>query len=381
MIFGILMLTAWVKATNVVILNDLHLDPFFDPMVATQNDCRSITPFKSLGLEGFDYAPYGRYGCDVPTELISMFMRKIKELAFEPDVILVSGDYTAHDIAAKKGVAHDNYSVLKATIADCFGQYIGPLFPNSVILPAIGNNDAKWHYQFPLTQDESDEYYGFLYDLWFNQMPTNNNYTKKDEIKETFIKGGYFTYEYSEDLTFMVINSLYFSVKNAQYNSTVSLEQLDWIENTLKNAPTNKKFILNMHVFPGMYNPGERQQFWVDSFNNRFDDIMRQYGGKVILLNGAHTHISDIRASYKIANATSLKRLLKGENEVKVPYYNNFVSPSFSPFYLNNPGFTSFNLDNNTIHNVTTHFLELDLTYSVRYVYLQMSLLIFVLCT
>ena len=44
------------------------------------------------------------------------------------------------------------------------------------------------------------------------------------------MKGGYFIYEHNTNLTFIAVNSLYFSVKNEKYNSTVSREQLEWVE-------------------------------------------------------------------------------------------------------------------------------------------------------
>lgn len=351
-------------ATKVVIINDLHLDPFFDPHVSVQDDCRGPNPFRLMNIKDSDFAPYGRYGCDVSTTLINLFMGRIKEVAGDADVIVVSGDYTAHDIAAKRGRANANYAMLKSIINQCFTQYMGPLFPKAVVVPAIGNNDVKFHYEFPTTEEDREDYYGFLYNLWFEQMDANRNYTKKDEVRKTLMNGGYFVYEHSETLSFMAINSLYFSVKNVQFNSSVSHEQLDWIESTLRDSEENRKFILNMHVFPGMYNPGERQQFWLDEFTNRFDDIMRKYGDKVLLMNGAHTHISDVRASWEYVNSTSIKNLLKGQTVEKRPYYANFVSPSFSPYYLNNPGFTTFNVDDGRIWNVTTHFMQLDKTYS-----------------
>ena len=82
------------------------------------------------------------------------------------------------------------------------------MFPNSVVIPTIGNNDVKFHYEFPLTEADSNEYYGFLYDLWWNKIPGNANYTKKNEINATMLKGGFFTYEYNANLTFIAVNSL-----------------------------------------------------------------------------------------------------------------------------------------------------------------------------
>jgi hypothetical protein len=290
-------------------------------------------------------------------------MGKVKEVAGDADIMLVSGDYTAHDISAKREVADPKYSLLRSAITACFAQYIDPFFVNTTILAAIGNNDVEFHYEYPRTHKSSDYYYSFLYNLWWNDLETNSKYSKKEEIKETMMKGGYFRYDHSDYVSFLTLNSLYWSIKNEMYNSSQSYEQLTWIENQFEQSEENRKFIVNMHIFPGMYNPGVRQQFFIEEFNNMFDDLMRKYGDKVIMLNGAHTHIADIRASWM--EQDSVEHLLKGE-ATKKGYYTNFVSPSFSPYFLNNPGFTTFDLDDEThkITNIETTFLELEKTYN-----------------
>ena len=47
---------------KVVVLNDLHLDPYFDLTESVQEDCRGPTPFHLTGIKNTDYAPFGRYG-------------------------------------------------------------------------------------------------------------------------------------------------------------------------------------------------------------------------------------------------------------------------------------------------------------------------------
>ena len=104
-------------ATRVAIINDLHLDPFFDPSATSQDDCRGPNPFKMLNIKETNMAPYGRYGCDVSPTLVNILLGKLKELGGDIDVVLVSGDYTGHDISAKRGVKEDNYPMLKSVIA------------------------------------------------------------------------------------------------------------------------------------------------------------------------------------------------------------------------------------------------------------------------
>ena len=93
---------------------------------------------------------------------------------------------------------------------------------------------------------------------------------------------------------------------------------------------------------------------------------MRKYSHKIILMNGAHTHISDIRGSWIRNEKATSKHFLKEMKSRLTPYYANFVSPSVSPYYLNNPGFITLTFENGTgkICNVTTYFLELDKTYN-----------------
>ena len=106
----------------------MHLDPYFDPAVTVQEDWRGPNPFKLLNIANSDLAPYGRYGCDTPPSLITMFMKKVRELSGDPDVILVSGDFATHDVAAKRGQAEPHYDILKSIITQDFNQYIGPMF-------------------------------------------------------------------------------------------------------------------------------------------------------------------------------------------------------------------------------------------------------------
>lgn len=361
----ILCFAATAFSLKVGVINDLHLDPFYDPSVDSGHDCRGLNPFKLKNLQDENnLAPFGRYGCDVSPTLINILFNQLQKVSGGLDVLLVSGDFTGHDISSKRGQSGPNYPMLKSVISACFAQYVDPSFPETIIIPAIGNNDAKFHYEFPTTDEESDDYYGFLYDLWWNQMGANTEYENKESVKETMMKGGFFRYDHSEKLSFISLNSLYWSVKNEKYNSSVSYEQLDWLEEQLRDSEDNRHFIVNMHIYPGMYNPGARQQFWLDEFTNRFDDMMQEYGHKIIMFNGAHTHIADVRASY-VEESGSVKDRINGRNTTRRGYFANFVSNAISPVYLNNPGFSMFEVeeDEARVHSISSHFLELDKTY------------------
>lgn len=96
-----------------------------------------------------------------------------------------------------------------------------------------------------------EEFYGDLFDLWFLQVPTNAKYQKLDEIRETFLEGGYYRFDISDKLSVISLNSIYFSVKNL-VDLDGAWKQLHWLKNKLKNSSPDHKFILQMHVFYGL---------------------------------------------------------------------------------------------------------------------------------
>jgi len=55
----------------------------------------------------------------------------------------MSGDYAAHGLSAYPN-QKDHYDRLKEVHTKLF-EYTKKKFPNTPIVPSIGNNDPKWH--------------------------------------------------------------------------------------------------------------------------------------------------------------------------------------------------------------------------------------------
>ena len=72
-------------------------------------------------------------------------------------------------------------------VASTFKKY----FPNTVLIPSLGNNDFFSHYQAP-SETDKQEYLNFVYDAFF----TNSTTTKPDS-KETFLYAGYYRIDIS----------------------------------------------------------------------------------------------------------------------------------------------------------------------------------------
>jgi len=338
------------------------------------------TPIQTVtGDISYQPSPYGHFGCDSPKKLVDLVMTKMKDIQPDTDIILVSGDYLAHGFSVDtKGQPH--YELLKQTIQYVFVDLLSSHFPNAIILPSIGNNDIKYHYLAPTQEDEASDYYNFFADVLFNQVPgnkklkldlldsilTNGNGTSivddKDSLAypnwaETFLSRGYFRYDHDFGpdgdgfyLSFISLNTLYYSLGAPFKQADIMKQQLDWLEQQLRTSEDDRKFVIYFHIFPGEFQVSAETYFWDDESTSRFSSIMDQYGDRISTLLGAHTHLADLRVNVQpptkdVPNPTSKVVLL--------------VTPSISPQHLNNPGFTVFTIENNVAKNAKFVFFEL----------------------
>jgi len=69
----------------------------------------------------------------------------------------------------------------------------------------FGNNDCKYHDNSP-PEDEKNEFYSFIYKLWFENHSPNHPYAAA--AKETFLNGGYYRADVSKDVSILSINTL-----------------------------------------------------------------------------------------------------------------------------------------------------------------------------
>ena len=60
------------------------------------------------------------------------------------------------------------YDLLKETL-QLQAHLLNKYFPDSIVIPTLGNNDNKYHNEATRPDDKA-EFYHFLYDEWFNKM-------------------------------------------------------------------------------------------------------------------------------------------------------------------------------------------------------------------
>ena len=111
-------------------------------------------------------------------------LKKLKANGEKYDAILVPGDLVAHGVPLTPGADGGNYTLLKETLARVAEKFI-EYFPDTPVLPSMGNNDGKYHYQGIDKADKAD-YYGFFFKHWFTAHPTNRKLPSISTIEHTF---------------------------------------------------------------------------------------------------------------------------------------------------------------------------------------------------
>ena len=80
----------------------------------------------------------------------------------------------------------------------------------------------------------------------------NSQLPELENIKSTFLDGGYYKLRLRENLTVLALNTLPFNVMNKpQLQGDQITKQFDWIVEELEKADPSEKFILSYHIYPG----------------------------------------------------------------------------------------------------------------------------------
>ena len=140
--------------------------------------------------------------------------------------------------------------------------------------------------------------------------------------------GGYFTQDVSDELSIININSIYMNYMNEVELSTAD-NQLKWMEKVLQTQ--NKSFIISMHIPPALFFFKEVEDFWIAEYKETLLELLNKYQSKIVMILGAHIHQADIRAP--ISNKYP---------DLNIPL---ILTPSVSPYFDNNPGYTVLDLE------------------------------------
>ena len=93
---------------------------------------------------------------------------------------------------------------------DIIANLLAKYLPNTLILPAFGNNDWLFHYQSPYAPYK-DEFYKNISNNWFLKQPIAAARPDLPQWNETFMKGGYYRVDLTSKISVLSLNTLMFN--------------------------------------------------------------------------------------------------------------------------------------------------------------------------
>ena len=342
------------------VLNDLHLNPLYDPNIPSKLYCStdpSSTSMSDLVTPVNNFTNYANIGCDPPLKFLKIFLKKLKSQYKPPDFILLPGDLVTHGLS-QTYIPNGNYSKLKyellKKVIKLTSEYITYNFPNSYIFPSLGNNDVKFHYMVP-NPSEKLAYYSYIYQVWFKENTKNQKLKNIDEIQADFLDGGYYKADITHNFSVIVLNTLYYLTGSYDVDKKTPDRQLAWLEKKLEEIKrVGGKTIITYHIFPGLNYYSGIQHFLNETATKEFKRLFYVYNDFILLNVAAHTHNNGFRVNHQIREGF----LNLNKEEL---FGNTIVSGSISPAFDNNPSylhvdfedykakqakFTFFNLNN-----------------------------------
>jgi sphingomyelin phosphodiesterase acid-like 3 len=252
-------------------LSDLHFDPWYGTEGAfrhgTDNPCR-----QKRTHDGTDEYLYGQFGCDAPELLIQDALHHARRILQNPDFVVVTGNLCRHGNDQLEHPMVETQAILSNV-----SEWLVSTFPNTSILPSIGNNDVTPDYYL-----DSHNATALL------TMVTNGLeplFTTNNE-REAMLQGGYFARNVTDKITVLSLNTVLYStshqpeydVNDDDDDDDDPLGQFQWLEEQLSLARSNHRVVYVMgHIPPTVGSYTRHSQLWHENYLTRYFNILAEY--------------------------------------------------------------------------------------------------------
>jgi sphingomyelin phosphodiesterase acid-like 3 len=341
----------------VLLLSDIHLDPFHDPAKLPQLLASPATAWAAIldappsPTQPADFARLqttcNARGVDTPSALFHSTLQAAHQQQPQPLFVTVSGDLLAHQFDCRfrtlaPTAAPADYATFAAKTVAFVALQLHLTFPHSPIYFALGNNDSGCH---DYSEDPNS---AFLHDDALSFAADALSPANSAAILSQFPQLGDYTLTLPAPIQhtrLIVLQNIFESKRYTACNSTSSndptAQQIDWLRAQLTAARAAHQHVWVMaHIPPGIdaYSTfakrrdvcaGQSPEMFLatDAFATTladFPDIIR-----LVLLG--HTHMDEFRVykSNAAAGATSRDDTIPAK-----------LVPSITPVNGNNPAFT-----------------------------------------
>ena len=343
------------QALPVLMLSDIHLDPFHDPAKfarlrkAGVNDWQEILdePYSPAQAADFNklQTACGARGVDTPIELLESSLAAMHQQQPAPLFITVSGDLMAHGFdcrfhALAPNASPAEYSDFAAKTVRFVAQMLFKTYANTPIYLALGNNDSG------CTDYREDPNSSFLKNAAGSFAADTKTPANRYDILSKFSQYGDYSLALPlKNTRLIVLQDIFESKRYATCGgaNTIDLakDQITWLRNQLASARKSHEHVWVMaHIPPGIdaYSTfsksrnicgGQAPETFLSS--DDLGNTIADFGDVIRLALFAHTHMDEFRV-YPSANAPG-------------GFVPGKLVPSISPVNGNNPAFTIAQID------------------------------------
>ena len=378
---------------RILYLTDLHLNHFYDSNENIKSHCINNAKVYSYILNKQDF---GKLKCDSNINLLNSLLDDFKiNNKKKLDLIIIGGDSIFHGIdeykskfieknSSSKNEAKEIFKIIKNKILEKLN--------NDNIIYVPGNNDFIERYSTPEKNSLQDQV-KTIREIFLQNLYDKNKKLFNVDFDDTLNKGFYYTYDFSNKVRFIIMNTVFFSVKNNGVDfsnpNNSAVEHFNWIENQIKKAAgENKQVILLGHI-PAYLNYYENKTEFSfrENFSDLFTKLLYVYKKNILYYFSSHCHLPRVAVRFNIenngpdyncrnVNTLENKRFLTYESmkinqifkfsEVKKDknylfYAKSILFPSLSPIFSNHPGYSvlEFDLDTNHISDIEIKFFNM----------------------
>jgi len=267
-------------------LTDIHIDPNYrngtlaecdEPMCCNNPPKFEVPAHRLAGYWG-DYRD-----CDAPTYMVADALNKIKTTHSKIDYIYHTGDVVPHNIwsTTKK----DNIILL--TEVD---QLVAETFPNVPVYSVMGNHEPHPTNLFggPEVPDHINVrwLYVHVWNLWSKWLP--------ESAKDTVLRGGYYTVTPKPGFRIIALNNMDCYLYNwwVLHESSVAMEQLNWLHDTLLEAEKQGE-----HVHILAHIPSGSRDCW-PVWAREYNRIIERFSKTISAIFNGHTHKDEMSVHY-----------------------------------------------------------------------------------
>lgn len=331
-------------------ISDIHLDIEYRAGGDVLDSCHKTNITLSEAEGGA--SKYGDFKCDSPKKLVLSAINYLKTKLPDPDFILWTGDSSPHWKNDNERKWREVYSNLK-----WITRALHQKFPNTTIIPALGNHDSHPADFFPdpsINATLSKR----IYSGYIEQGSLGDLLRDYPDAKNSFKRCGFYAIRkqnYTENVTqtFLVLNTnLYYSNKAKNYEAD-PCGQFKWLREELQNSKENERVFIVGHVPPGYFELHPEKPFFTnDAHTKSFTQIVseKKAAQKIVAHFYGHSHTDAIRL------------FLSNDGNIRG---SAFLAPSVTPLMFEggvNPSVRIYEYDpeNRTILNYETHYLPLE---------------------